>query len=49
MIGIADAPWIRDPEAYADDYYGGCYEDEDWEEADEDSVFRPVVMAWLLA
>lgn len=29
MIQIPDAPWVRDPESYADDYYGGAYEDDE--------------------
>lgn len=33
MQQIPDAPWVRDPERYADEYYYGCYEKE--EERDE--------------
>lgn len=29
MIQIPDAPWVRDPESHADDYYGGVYESEE--------------------
>lgn len=40
MYQIPDAPWVRDPETYADRYYGGCYcyddDDEDEEEEPED-------------
>lgn len=43
MMNIPDAPWVQDPERYASDYYGGCYEGEDeyyhperYEEEDED-------------
>lgn len=32
MIQIPDAPWVQDPERYADDYYGGCYESDDDED-----------------
>lgn len=35
MIQIPDAPWVRDPERYADEYYYGCYSDEEEEDADE--------------
>lgn len=33
MIQIPDAPWVRDPESYADDYYGGSVYENDEEEA----------------
>lgn len=36
VIQIPDAPWVRDPERYADDYYGGCYEQEETEEEWDD-------------
>ena len=36
MLQIPDAPWIADPERYADDYYGGCYEMEEEECGDDD-------------
>ena len=37
MYQIPDAPWVRNPERYADDYYYGCYEaDDDEEEEPED-------------
>ena len=40
MYQIPDAPWVRNPERYADRYYGGCYcyddDDEDEEEEPED-------------
>lgn len=30
MMQIPDAPWVRDPEAYSDEYYGlGPEEDEE--------------------
>lgn len=32
MIQIPDAPWVSDPESYADDYYYGCFDDEAEEE-----------------
>lgn len=39
MYAIADAPWVRDPETYANIYYGGSiYEDgscDDYEEVME--------------
>ena len=34
MQQIPDAPWVRDPERYANEYYYGCYEEEE-EESDE--------------
>lgn len=46
MWQIPDAPWVRDPERYADEYYGGCYSEED-EDEDDDAHFAPVVLAWL--
>lgn len=35
MLQIPDAPWVRDPERYADEYYGGCYMDEEDEDGDD--------------
>ncbi len=29
---LPDAPWVRYAEQYADDYYGGCYTDDDEED-----------------
>lgn len=36
MMQIPDAPWVRDPERYADSYYYGCYCDDDEDEDDDD-------------
>ena len=36
MYQIPDAPWVRDPERFADDYYGGCYVDGEEEEDGDD-------------
>lgn len=35
MLNIPDAPWIRDPEPYIDEYYGGPVYLDDEEEEDE--------------
>ena len=35
MTQIPDAPWIRDPEPYRNDYYGGCYEEDEDDERDD--------------
>ena len=36
MLQIPDSPWVCDPERYADEYYGGCYcedeEDGEWDD-----------------
>lgn len=32
MYNIPDAPWVRDPETHADEYYYGCYEEEEEKE-----------------
>ena len=35
MMQIPDAPWVQDPERYAAEYYGGCYEegeDDEWDD-----------------
>lgn len=39
MLQIPDAPWIADPERYADEYYGGCYTDELEEEENDPSLY----------
>ena len=36
MVSIPDAPWIRDPERYRDEYYGWEPEDEEEDEDDDD-------------
>ena len=37
MIQIADAPWVRDPERYADEYWKAyCDGDEDEEDDDDE-------------
>ena len=36
MVQIPDAPWVRDPESYADEYYSGCYETEEDENGFDD-------------
>lgn len=36
MLQVPDAPWVRNPEYYADLYYGGCYESED----EDDEVYE---------
>lgn len=36
MTPIPDAPWVRNPERYADEYYYGCYEADDEEEEEND-------------
>ncbi len=38
MENIPDAPWVRDPETYADAYYYGCYLEDDDEEDEEDQA-----------
>lgn len=38
MIQIPDAPWVRNPEKYADMYYGQCYITND-DEDDNDGIF----------
>lgn len=35
MIPIPDAPWVRDPERYSDEYYGES-DNDDNEEAEEE-------------
>lgn len=37
MYQIPDAPWIRNPEKYAEEYYGICGQDEGNEHEEEDS------------
>ena len=36
MQQIDDAPWVRNPEKYADDYYYGCYCDDEEDEDDDE-------------
>lgn len=40
MQQIPDAPWIRDPERYADDFYGGVYAEIEIEEEEDDDDDR---------
>lgn len=43
MYAIADAPWVRDPETYANIYYGGSIYDQDYYGGREDDDYEEVM------
>lgn len=43
MYAIPDAPWVRDPETYANIYYGGSIYDQDYFGGREDDDYEEVM------